>query len=205
MRFRPLHTQAVANPAWAGFCFASYSVMFDPKIHIKTRVSPGKHPNSHLCGLHVKAASDQIFFKVANWAGVKEVFSLNLSLPTTPHPPTSEEVHLWFWLSRAPLSVTCKVILPLRTLSTVLFLLSSSPSPLVSDVTSCMVMMGGPGHLWCQQLRRLFNNSRTVISILVIYFSWDLRWLPAMATGLCGRQKHENPPVYPQAWPARST
>lgn len=60
VHFRPVRIQAVAKPAWAGFCFASYSVMFDPKIHIKTQVSPGKHPNSHLCGLHMKSASDEI-------------------------------------------------------------------------------------------------------------------------------------------------
>lgn len=44
------HIQVWTSPN--RFCFASYSVTFDPKINIKTQVSPGKHPYSHLCGLH---------------------------------------------------------------------------------------------------------------------------------------------------------
>lgn len=44
------HTHAESQPVQTGFCFASYSVTFDPTINIKTQVSPGKHPSSHLCG-----------------------------------------------------------------------------------------------------------------------------------------------------------
>lgn len=50
----PAHTHT--RRVWTSpnrFCFASYSVTFDPKINIKTQVSPGKHPFSHLCGLHM--------------------------------------------------------------------------------------------------------------------------------------------------------
>lgn len=122
----------------------------------------------------------------------------NLSLPTTPPPPFPKKstfgfgCHALHYLSLAKSSFHFVASYPFAHPLPTIFI-PASPyfrrHVLYGDD-------GGPGHLWCQQSHRLFNNSRTVISIFVIYFSWDLRWLPAMETGLCGCQKQPKIPLF---------
>lgn len=205
IHFRPIHTHAVSKPAQTGLCFASYSVCLTQKYTSKYNCLRGNIRIPTCVVFKWSPLWFWFFFYASIWAGVKEVTGLVWTSQRTSLLP-----------KKFNLSFGCHTLHYLSSGKSSFHFMSSYPfnCPLphifipVALYFWYHVLYGNDGwlgHFWCQQLDRLFNNSRTVISISVIYFSWDLRWLPVMETDLCGLQKHENPPVYPQAWTARPT